>query len=462
MVFPHNLTLDITGVKIEIETENNARHSAYEFRKVFLMERIDRGAESSKIRCNFTQRERAPHWVPYVGSSPTGSVGFSPHVRRREIVGIKTQGKETKDSWGRGTTTTKTRRPAAPPPSSHPISSHGWGLCLDDPPAKDIIDFSSVPPGILYDVSHQCRLQYGAYSAFCEDMDNVCHTLWCSVGTTCHSKLDAAVDSTQCGENKRLGAVPPASASHACNLSQLFNSPLQRQPKPHFIQEEIEAQRLAEDLPMVTQQVGGRAQASCCHLPTGPYKQGGCVWARGWAAQGREALCTKLGGRDLGVWVQEEAACSGLWPGSSIHQALGPTPLIPTDPNTKADTVWVSGSTSTSASCRPAPLAAPPSATSSAATLTLHSTRASCTQGCPWSMTNVGCDFKIDSGAMEDHCGVCHGNDSTCHTVCRGRMDTARSSKQGPWTRRTVPPWASPMTARGSAVAALPCQMVGR
>ncbi|XP_072868464.1 A disintegrin and metalloproteinase with thrombospondin motifs 7-like [Chlorocebus sabaeus] len=68
----------------------------------------------------------------------------------------------------------------------------GWGPCLDDPPAKDIIDFPSVPPGVLYDVSHQCRLQYGAYSAFCEDMDNVCHTLWCSVGTTCHSKLDAA------------------------------------------------------------------------------------------------------------------------------------------------------------------------------------------------------------------------------------------------------------------------------
>uniref|UniRef100_F6ULE4 ADAM metallopeptidase with thrombospondin type 1 motif 7 n=1 Tax=Macaca mulatta TaxID=9544 RepID=F6ULE4_MACMU len=78
----------------------------------------------------------------------------------------------------------------------------GWGLCLDDPPAKDIIDFPSVPPGVLYDVSHQCRLQYGAYSAFCEDMDNVCHTLWCSVGTTCHSKLDAAVDGTRCGENK--------------------------------------------------------------------------------------------------------------------------------------------------------------------------------------------------------------------------------------------------------------------
>ncbi|KAL0592747.1 LOW QUALITY PROTEIN: A disintegrin and metalloproteinase with thrombospondin motifs 7 [Plecturocebus cupreus] len=50
--------------------------------------------------------------------------------------------------------------------------------------------------------THQCCLQYGAYSAFCDDMDNVCHTLWCSVGTTCHSKLDAAVDGARCGENK--------------------------------------------------------------------------------------------------------------------------------------------------------------------------------------------------------------------------------------------------------------------
>ena len=30
---------------------------------------------------------------------------------------------------------------------------------------------------------------------------------------------------------------------------------------------------------------------------------------------------------------------------------------------------------------------------------------------------NVGCDFEIDSGAIEDRCGVCHGNGSTCHTV---------------------------------------------
>lgn len=31
---------------------------------------------------------------------------------------------------------------------------------------------------------------------------SVCSTLWCTVGKTCHSKLDGAVDGTSCGEDK--------------------------------------------------------------------------------------------------------------------------------------------------------------------------------------------------------------------------------------------------------------------
>lgn len=42
---------------------------------------------------------------------------------------------------------------------------------------------------------------------FPSSLQNVCHTLWCSVGTTCHSKLDAAVDGTRCGESK-VGVSP--------------------------------------------------------------------------------------------------------------------------------------------------------------------------------------------------------------------------------------------------------------
>ena len=29
----------------------------------------------------------------------------------------------------------------------------------------------------------------------------------------------------------------------------------------------------------------------------------------------------------------------------------------------------------------------------------------------------VGCDWKIDSVAVEDHCGVCHGDGTTCKMV---------------------------------------------
>lgn len=57
--------------------------------------------------------------------------------------------------------------------------SRGWGLCLDDPPAREVLDFPLVPPGVLYDVGHQCRLQYGAYSTFCDDMDVSCGLSQC-------------------------------------------------------------------------------------------------------------------------------------------------------------------------------------------------------------------------------------------------------------------------------------------
>lgn len=32
-------------------------------------------------------------------------------------------------------------------------------------------------------------------------------------------------------------------------------------------------------------------------------------------------------------------------------------------------------------------------------------------------LQNVGCDYEIDSHAVEDRCGVCHGDGSTCHTI---------------------------------------------
>lgn len=39
-------------------------------------------------------------------------------------------------------------------------------------------------------------------------------------------------------------------------------------------------------------------------------------------------------------------------------------------------------------------------------------------------LQNIGCDFVIESSAVEDRCGVCHGNGSTCTTVRRTFEET--------------------------------------
>uniref|UniRef100_A0A8C4M9B8 ADAM metallopeptidase with thrombospondin type 1 motif 12 n=1 Tax=Equus asinus TaxID=9793 RepID=A0A8C4M9B8_EQUAS len=78
----------------------------------------------------------------------------------------------------------------------------GWGFCLDDIPKKKGLKSKIVAPGVIYDVHHQCQLQYGPNATFCQEVENVCQTLWCSVKGFCRSKLDAAADGTRCGEKK--------------------------------------------------------------------------------------------------------------------------------------------------------------------------------------------------------------------------------------------------------------------
>ncbi|KAK4815838.1 hypothetical protein QYF61_008441 [Mycteria americana] len=94
----------------------------------------------------------------------------------------------------------------------------GWGFCLDDIPQKEVLKSPIIAPGVIYDVHHQCQLQYGSNATFCEDVDNLCQTLWCSVKGSCRSKLDAAADGTRpqfggdycTGERKRY---------RMCNIS---------------------------------------------------------------------------------------------------------------------------------------------------------------------------------------------------------------------------------------------------
>lgn len=49
--------------------------------------------------------------------------------------------------------------------------SRGWGFCLDDIPQKEVLKSPVIAPGVIYDVHHQCQLQYGSNATFCEDVD---------------------------------------------------------------------------------------------------------------------------------------------------------------------------------------------------------------------------------------------------------------------------------------------------
>ncbi|XP_078539094.1 A disintegrin and metalloproteinase with thrombospondin motifs 7 [Lissotriton helveticus] len=258
----------------------------------------------------------------------------------------------------------------------------GWGLCLDDAPTKELIDYPSVPPGVLYDVGHQCRLQYGSLSTFCQDIDNVCNTLWCTVGITCHSKLDAAVDGTNCGENKWCfngDCVPvgyrPGSINGGWGSWSLWSTCSK------------------------TCGAGVQYAERQCSNPTPKYGGKYCLGERK-----RYRICnTKPCGKDKPSFrhMQCSRFDSVLYKGKlfrwiPVHNLGNPCELH----------------------CRPegeyfsdklldAVVDGTPCYEGNAS-------RDVCINGI---CKNVGCDYEIDSGAMEDRCGVCQGNASTCQTV---------------------------------------------
>ncbi|KAM9183659.1 A disintegrin and metalloproteinase with thrombospondin motifs 7 [Dugong dugon] len=258
----------------------------------------------------------------------------------------------------------------------------GWGLCLDDPPTKDVIDFPLVPPGVIYDVSHQCRLQYGAYSAFCDDMDNVCHTLWCSVGTTCHSKLDAAVDGTRCGESKwclngecvPVGFQPKAvdgawsgwsawsMCSRSCGVGVQSTERQCTQPAPKYKGKYCVGERKRFRLCNLQACPPGRPSfrhVQCSHFDSMLYKG----QLHTWVPVVNDVNPCELHCRPLNEYFAEKLR-DAVVDGTPCYQG--------------------------------------------------QASRDLCINGI---CKNVGCDFEIDSGAVEDRCGVCHGNGSTCHTV---------------------------------------------
>ncbi|XP_071778586.2 A disintegrin and metalloproteinase with thrombospondin motifs 7 [Centroberyx gerrardi] len=260
----------------------------------------------------------------------------------------------------------------------------GWGWCLDDAPVKDQLSLTSMPPGVLYSAAHQCRLQYGSGSLLCDDVDNICSTLWCTVGTTCHSKLDGAVDGTNCGENKWCfsgecvvvghhpesvnGGWAPWSEWSACSrtcgagVQNAHRDCVNPVPKygGRYCLGERRRYKICNSTPCL-QDLPTFRDVQCGHFNTMPYKGKFYKWV---TVNNRINPC-ELHCRPLNEHFSEkmlDAVADGT-------QCYG-------------------GSTS----------------------------RDMCINGI---CKNVGCDYVIDSNATEDRCGVCHGNGSTCKTVRR-------------------------------------------
>ncbi|NXT35469.1 ATS7 metalloproteinase, partial [Pelecanoides urinatrix] len=258
----------------------------------------------------------------------------------------------------------------------------GWGLCLDDPPAREVLDYPLVPPGVLYDVGHQCRLQYGAYSTFCDDMDSVCNTLWCTVGNTCHSKLDAAVDGTACGENKwcfngecvPVGYRPEAidggwgswsswaACSRSCGAGVQSAERQCSSPTPKY------GGRYC---------LGERKRFRICNVrPCPPDKP-----------SFRQVQCSQFNPM--------------LYKGKLYRWTPVPNNINPCELHCRPEDEYFAEK------LRDAVIDGTPC-------YEMNASRDMCINGI---CKNVGCDYEIDSNAVEDRCGVCHGDGSTCHTV---------------------------------------------
>uniref|UniRef100_H3AVP0 Peptidase M12B domain-containing protein n=1 Tax=Latimeria chalumnae TaxID=7897 RepID=H3AVP0_LATCH len=258
----------------------------------------------------------------------------------------------------------------------------GWGFCLDDPPAKKDFKHPFIAPGVLYDVHHQCQLQYGPNTTFCEEVDNVCQTLWCSVKGSCRSKLDSAADGTRCGEKKwcfsgecvTVGKRPDtvnggwgdwSSWSHCTRTCGAGVQSAERQcnkPKPQFGGKYCTGERKRYRIcntKSCLQEIPTFREMQCSEFDTVPYKN------------------------ELYTWIP-------------VYNTANPCELHcrPTDENFAEKML--------------------DAAIDGTPCYEENNSRDICINGI---CKGVGCDYRIDSNAVEDRCGVCLGNGSACQTV---------------------------------------------
>ncbi|XP_073322720.1 A disintegrin and metalloproteinase with thrombospondin motifs 12-like [Pagrus major] len=258
----------------------------------------------------------------------------------------------------------------------------GWGFCLDDRPSKRDLTTPLARLGVRYTTHHQCQLQYGPNATFCHEVDNVCQILWCSVNGSCRSKLDSPIDGTRCGPEKWcisgecviVGKLPEtvnggwgqwstwSHCSRTCGTGVQSAERECNNPKPEFGGKYC---------------TGERKRYRTCN--TKPCQKNTPTF--------REMLCSEFDTvpyhNELYTWIP---VANPLHP-CELHCR----PVSEYFSEKMLDTV-----------------------TDGTACFMNNKSRNICVNGV---CKEVGCDYGIDSNAVEDRCGVCLGDGTSCEKI---------------------------------------------
>ncbi|XP_028269800.1 A disintegrin and metalloproteinase with thrombospondin motifs 12-like [Parambassis ranga] len=264
----------------------------------------------------------------------------------------------------------------------------GWGFCLDDRPSKRDLTTPLARLGVRYTTHHQCQLQYGQNATFCPEVDNVCQILWCSVNGSCRSKLDSPIDGTRCGPEKWcisgecviVGKLPEtvnggwgqwstwSYCSRTCGTGVQSAERECNNPKPEFggkyCTGERKRYRTCNTKPCQIDKPTFR-EMLCSEFDTVPYHNELYQWT---------PVANPLNPCELHCRPVNEHFSEKM-----LEAVTDGTPCFM---NNKSRNICVNGV------CK-----------------------------------EVGCDYGIDSNAVEDRCGVCLGDGTSCETVYKSFDD---------------------------------------
>ncbi|GAB6026415.1 ADAM metallopeptidase with thrombospondin type 1 motif [Chamberlinius hualienensis] len=268
---------------------------------------------------------------------------------------------------------------------------HDWGSCLDDEPSPHNFVFPEVPPGVMYDVNHQCWLQYGPNSSYCEEIEqDVCTTLWCRQENKCVTRLEPAAPGTHCSPNKwcfngnciEMGERPESinggwggwsewtPCSRTCGAGVTQSSRNCDTPAPRngglYCIGERRRYKICNIMPCPEDAPSFRA-VQCSKYNQTPYKDKYRTW-------------------------------------DSVLIKVTPCQLH-CKPDDDYYSVMLAEMVENGTPCNPG-------------------TRDMCISG---KCRKVACDWIIDSDAQEDRCGLCHGDGTQCQTI-RGEFNQKSGS----------------------------------